>query len=48
MDIKPALLCLIISAIITLSYLNDKNVARIKQQLRLSQWRGFRLRRNRI
>jgi hypothetical protein len=48
MDIKLALLFLIISAIITLSYLDEENVASIKQQLLRWQWREFRLRRNKL
>jgi hypothetical protein len=46
MDIKLALLCLIISAIITLSYLDDENIDRMKRQFRQWQWREFRLRQN--
>ena len=34
MDIKLALLFLFVSAMITLSHLDDENVERIKQQLR--------------
>jgi hypothetical protein len=48
MDIKLALLFLIISAIITLSYLNEENVASIKQQLLHWQWRNLSLRRNKF
>ena len=48
MDIKLALLFLIISAIITLSYLSEDNVASIKQQLFQRQWRKFSLRWNKI
>jgi hypothetical protein len=48
MDIKLALLLLVISAIITLSYLDEENVASIKQQLLRWQWRKFRLRRNKL
>ena len=43
MEIKLALLFLFVSAMITLSNLDDKNVERIKQQLLRWQWRGFRL-----
>jgi len=48
MDIKLALLFLIISAIILLSYLDEENVASMKQQLRRGQWRKFRLRWNKF
>jgi hypothetical protein len=44
MDIKLALLFLFVSAMITLSKLDDENVERIKQQLLRWQWREFRLR----
>ena len=40
MDIKLALLFLFVSAMITLSNLDDGNVERIKQQLLRWQWRG--------
>jgi hypothetical protein len=40
MDIKLALLFLVVSAMITLSNLDDENVERIKQQLLRWQWRG--------
>jgi hypothetical protein len=40
MDIKLALLFLVVSAMITLSKLDDENVERIKQQLLRWQWRG--------
>ena len=42
MDIKLALLFLFVSAMITLSNLDDDNVERIKQQLLRWQWREFR------
>ena len=48
MDIKLSLLFLIISATITLSHLNEKNVASIKQQLFHRQWRKFSLRWNKF
>jgi hypothetical protein len=48
MDIKLALLFLFVSAMITLSNLDDKNVERIKQQLLRWQWRGFRLLRTKL
>jgi hypothetical protein len=48
MDIKLTLLFLIITAIITLSYLNDENIERIKKQMPRLQWRGFKLRRIKI
>ena len=48
MDIKLALLFMIISAMITLSYLNEKNVASINQQLLHWQWRKFSLRWNKF
>ena len=48
MDVKLALLFLIISAIITLSYLNEENVASIKQRLLHWQWRKFSLPWNKI
>jgi hypothetical protein len=48
MDPKLALLFLIISAIITLSHLDEENVAFIKQQLGRWQWREFRLRWNKL
>ena len=40
MDIKLALLFLFVSAMITLSNLDDENVERIKQRLLRWQWRG--------
>jgi hypothetical protein len=40
MDIKLALLFLVVSAMIALSKLDDENVERIKQQLLRWQWRG--------
>jgi hypothetical protein len=40
MEIKLALLFLVVSAMITLSKLDDGNVERIKQQLLHWQWRG--------
>jgi hypothetical protein len=48
MDIKLALLFLFVSAMITLSHLDDENVERIKQQLRCRQWREFRLWRTKV
>jgi len=48
MDIKLALVFLFLSVLIVLNYLDEKTVARIKQQLWPRQWRKFRLRRNRI
>ena len=48
MDIKLALLFFIISAIVTLSHLDEGNVASIKRQLRRWQWREFRLRSNKL
>jgi hypothetical protein len=48
MDIKLALLFLFVSAMITLSHLDDENVERIKQQLRRRQWREFRLWRTKV
>jgi hypothetical protein len=48
MDIKLALLFLFISAMITLSHLDDKTIDRMKQQLLRWQWREFGLWRNKI
>ena len=48
MDIKLTLLFLFISAMITLSYLNDENIERLKQQISRLQWRVFKLRRIKI
>jgi hypothetical protein len=48
MDIKLTILFLFISAMITFSYLSDKNIERLKQQMLRLQWRVFKLRRNKI
>jgi hypothetical protein len=48
MDIKLALLFLFVSAMITLSYLDDENVERIKQQMLRWRWREFGLRRTKL
>jgi hypothetical protein len=48
MDIKLVLLFLFVSAMITLSNLDDENVERIKQRLLRWQWREFRLRRTKF
>ena len=48
MDIKLTLLFLFISAMITLSYLNDENIERSKQQISRLQRRVFKLRRIKI
>ena len=48
MDIKLTLLFLFISAMITLSYLNDENIERLKQQISRLQRRVFKLRRIKI
>jgi hypothetical protein len=48
MDIKLTLLFLFISAMITLSYLNDENIERLKQQISRLQWRVFKPRRIKI
>ena len=48
MDIKLALLFLLISAMIMLSHLDDKTVDSMKQQLLRWQWREFSLRRTKL
>ena len=48
MDIKLALLFLIISAIIALSYLDDENISRMKAQMIRFRRREFRLRRSKL
>jgi len=48
MDIKLALVFSLISVMIALDFLDEKTVARIKQQLQTRQWRRFKLRRDRI
>ena len=48
MDIKLTILFLFISAMITLSYLNDENIERLKQQISRLQWRVFKPRRIKI
>lgn len=48
MDIKLALLFFIISAIIALSYLDDENITRMRQQVVRLRRREFRLRRSKV
>lgn len=48
MDIKLAILFFIISAIIALSYLDDENIVRMKEQVVRLRRRDFRLRRSKV
>ena len=48
MDVKLALLFLIISAMIAFSNLDEENVASIKRQLLRWKWREFKLRQNKL